>query len=115
MRKELKDKNEQRLLFTATVERFGTKANYHGYAQSTILLKNVRFASTEESAADHIWFTVGKTIEALKLSVGEAIQFEARIGGYTKGFVNRRANINNSKTDYKLNRPTKFIRLALPK
>jgi hypothetical protein len=115
MRKELKDKHEQRLLFTATVERFGTKANYHGYSQSTILLKNVQFASTEESPADHIWFTVGKTIEALKLSAGDAIQFEARISAYTKGYVNRQANINNAKTDYKLNRPTKFIRLPYPK
>jgi hypothetical protein len=29
--------------------------------------------------------------------------------------VNRQANINNAKTDYKLNRPTKFIRLPYHK
>ena len=114
MRKELKNRNEQRLLFTAVVERFGTKVTYHGYTEATVLLKNVRFAATGEQAADHIWFTVGKTIEALKLSIGDTIQFEARIGAYTKGYVNRHANINNSQRDYKLNRPTKFIRLAHP-
>lgn len=79
-----------------------------------MLLKNVKFAGTGELATDHIRFTVGKTIEALKLSVGDSIQFEARISAYTKGYVNHQININNSKTDYKLNRPTKFIRLAHP-
>jgi hypothetical protein len=108
MRKELKDKNEERTLFTAVVARFGTKANYHGYAENTMLLKNVRFAGTGEYATDHTWFTVGKTIGKLKLAVGDTIQFEARIGAYTKGYVNRRLNVNDSKTDYKLTRPTKF-------
>jgi hypothetical protein len=114
MRKNLENKNGERMLFTAIVERFGTKANYHGYSESTILLKNVRFAGTGECATDHIWFTVSKTLEVLKLSAGDHIRFEARIGAYTKGYVNRRINFNNSKTDYKLNRPTKFIRLAHP-
>ena len=114
MRKELKHKNGERMLFTAIVERFGTKANYHGYPEGTILLRNVRFAGTGERATDHIWFTVGKTIEGLKLAVGDSIQFEARIGAYTKGYVNQKMKINNSKIDYKLNRPTKFTRLANP-
>lgn len=112
MRKELKNRNGERMLFTAVVERFGTKATYHGYSENTMLLKNVRFAGTHERATNHIWFTVGKTIEALKLSVGEHIQFEARIGEYTKGYVNHRIDVNNAKTDYKLTRPTKFLRLA---
>jgi hypothetical protein len=115
MRKELKNRNGERLLFTAVIQQFGTKANYHGYSEDTMLLKNVRFASTGELATDHIWFAIGKTIEAQKLSIGDYIQFEARISAYTKGYVNRQANINNSKMDYKLNRPTKFIRLPHPK
>ena len=111
MRRELKGKNGERIVFTGVVARFGTKTNYHGYSDATLLLKDVRFADTGELATDHIWFTVGKTIEKLKLAVGDRIQFEARIAAYTKGYVNRKGGINNQKVDYKLNRPTKFIRL----
>lgn len=111
MRKELKEKEGERMAFTATVEHFGTKQNYLGYSEATILLMDVRFGSTGELATEHVWFSVGTTIEKLKLKIGDKIQFEARIGAYTKGYVNRRVNINNQQTDYKLNRPTKFVRL----
>jgi hypothetical protein len=111
MRKELKEKKGERIPFTAVVERFGTKLNYHGYSEATMLLKDVRFSDTCAIATDHLWFTVWKTIEGLKLKINDRIQFEARVEQYSKGYVNSRDVIDNRKVDYKLTRPTKFVRL----
>jgi hypothetical protein len=47
----------------------------------------VQFADTAECITDYIWFTVGKTIEALELSIGDSIQFEARICTYEKEYM----------------------------
>ena len=108
MRKELQNKANERLTFCATVGRFGTKSNYHGYPVDTILFKDVTFAETGEKATHHIWFTVGKRIEDLELKEGDKIQFDARIKNYTKGYVNYREYIDERKIDYKLSNPTKI-------
>lgn len=108
MRKELEKINGKRVRFKAIVERFGTKNNWHGFPEKTILLKDVVFIETGEMATDHIWFTVGKTIDALCLSEGDIISFDARIGDYVKGYVNHRRGIDDRQVDYKLNRPTNF-------
>jgi len=70
----------------------------------------VRFLETGELATDHIWFTVGKTIRGLNLSIGEKIQFDARVTTYSKGYV--RGFIDERTVDFKLNRPTKFIKIT---
>lgn len=112
MRYQLKNINGQRMPFIATVERFGTKKNlYTRLPDKTILLKDVKFAETGKPATTHIWFTVGKTIDALNLSEGDIIKFEARVAEYVKGFVNYREYIDERTLDYKLNRPTKFEKL----
>jgi hypothetical protein len=111
MRNQLKPHEGERMAFIAVVERFGAKTNYHGYSDDTMLLKDIRFAGTGELATGHLWFTVGKSMEKLKLAIGDRIQFEARISEYSKGYVNRRGGIDNRKTDYKLSRPTKFMLL----
>jgi hypothetical protein len=65
---------------------------------------------TNELATDHIWFTVGKTIKELNLTIGEKIQFVARVTTYIKGYVN--GFIDERTVDLKLNRPTKFIKIT---
>jgi hypothetical protein len=47
----------------------------------------------------------------LNLSVGDKIQFDARVGEYVKGYVNWREQIDERTIDYKLNYQTKFIKL----
>ncbi len=111
MRKELGKHQDKRLVFTASVDRYGTKRNWHGFTEKTILLKDVRFKEGNGLATDHIWFTVGKTIEALGLKEKDKIQFEARVGEYEKGYINFRGLIDESIFDYKLNRPTKFLKI----
>jgi hypothetical protein len=83
MRKELITLNEQRMSFNTTIERFGKKTNYHGFSESTILFKNVCRVDTGKQVTDHIWFTVGKTIQILDLKPGDVVEFDARVGNYT--------------------------------
>lgn len=108
MRKNLKNQEGVRTKFRGTVDRFGTKANWHGLPEPTLLLKNILFAETSREATDHLWFTVGKTIERLQLQPGDTVEFEARVVLYEKGYVNERHGIDDRQVDYKLNRPTKF-------
>lgn len=56
MRNELQKLNGQRRRFRATVERYGSRSNWHGYPETTILLKDVCFASNGELTCDHVWF-----------------------------------------------------------
>jgi hypothetical protein len=112
MREALQQLNGQRLQFTAIVERFGTRKSYLGYPQPTILLRQVVALEAQTLVTDHLWFIVRKTIAALDLQPGERIQFEARVTQYTKGYVNRRAGIDDRTIDYKLERPTKFIKIT---
>jgi hypothetical protein len=113
MRKELKSIDGKRIRFRAVVERFGKKTNYHGYPESTILFKNVTRTDTSKQVTDHIWFTVGKTIEVLELQPGDIVEFDARVGDYVKGYVNNREYIDDRTLDYKLNRPTRFERIGV--
>jgi hypothetical protein len=108
MRKELGKKDGQRLRFKAIVKRFGTRTNYHGYPEKTILLSDIVFERDGILATDHLWFNVGKTIESLGLVEGAIITFDARIGQYEKGYVNYRKGIDDRQIDWKLTRPTKF-------
>jgi len=111
MRKKLAEKNGERLMFTGTVERFGTAKNWHGYPERTILVKDIVFTDSENFATDHLWFKVGKIISRMNLKEGDKIQFEARVSRYIKGYVNWREYIDERQMDYKLNRPTKFKKL----
>jgi hypothetical protein len=79
MRKELQKKNKERIVIFATVSRFGTKSNWHGFPEPTICFNDVR-DSEGDLLTDHIWFTVRKRISDLNLVEGDRISFEARIG-----------------------------------
>lgn len=112
MRKDLKSIDGQRIRFRGIVERFGTKKNYHGYPEPTILFKDVHRVDNEMLVTDHVWFSAGKTILALNLSAGDVVEFDARVGDYVKGYVNHREGIDDRTLDYKLNRPTRFSKIC---
>ena len=112
MRKELAKKEGERKKFSAVFIRFGKKANYHGYAEETILLKNVVALETNEVVADHVWFGYTKGFQQLELSEGTKISFDARVKGYVKGYINTRYNINQRSRDFKLSHPTQIKIIA---
>ena len=107
MRKELAKKEGERRKFSAVFIRLGSKANYHGYSEETILLKNVVDLQNNQVVADHIWFSYTKGFQGIGLIEGIKVEFEARIKEYTKGYVNKRYGIDRRKSDYKLSHPTK--------
>ena len=109
MRTQLKKLNNQRLVFTADFGEYGTKSNWHGYPETTILLKNVRFQDGK-LATDHIWFTERKRLGSLELEVGDRITFEARITRYVKGYWK-----DGRVSDYKLSNPTKLKKIMIVK
>lgn len=105
MRQELKKIDKTRMSFTATVSRYGTKKNYHGFLDPTICLSNVTDINGN-ILTNHIWFSVGKTIEKLKLIENEVIKFDARVSGYVKGYYK-----DGYSSDYKLNNISKIERI----
>lgn len=108
MRKRLSEDIDLRKRFSARVERFGKKINFKGYSEETILLKNIVDLESNEVVADHLWFTFSLTFQKAKISEGCAIEFDARVKDYTKGYVNKKIGINNRKKDFKLSNPTKI-------
>ncbi len=108
MRKKLEAEKGKRKKFRAVFDRIGKKKNFKGYSEDTILLKNIVDIETNAVVADHVWFTYMKAFDQLSFTKGVAIEFEARVKEYTKGYVNRQLKINNHKTDFKLSHPTKI-------
>jgi len=114
MRQELKKLNEMRKTFVGIFKRYGTKSNWHGFPEKTILLINVQ-DSNRKIVADHLWFKNNKSFENLgELSEGDKIQFDARVKEYVKGYHGRKAEEYGEDTyeeDYKLNFPTKIQKI----
>lgn len=107
MRKELAKKEGERRRFSAVFSRLGSKTNYHGYSDETVLLKNVIDLENNCVVADHIWFSYTKSFQGVSLTEGASVEFEARIKEYVKGYVNKRYGIDSRVKDYKLSHPTK--------
>ncbi len=63
--------------------RFGKKVNYKGYSEETVLVERIVDDVPNEIMCDHIWFSLTKGFENLKLTRGDVLQFDARI--ITKG------------------------------
>jgi hypothetical protein len=108
MRKELAAENGSRKKFKAVFIRVGKKVNYKGYSEETILLKNVVDLETNRVVADHVWFGYTQGFIKALISVGDNVEFEARVKEYRKGYVNKKYKINSSTTDFKLSNPTKI-------
>lgn len=111
MRTKLRDAQGERFTFHATFVRIGKKTNYMGHSEETVLLKNILKAETKEFVCDHVWLNFTRAFEKLSLREGDTISFDARIKQYTKGYVNRKININQQKRDYRLSHPTQVKRL----
>ncbi len=110
MRKELSKINNVRTLFFATVSRFGTKKNWNGFPEPTIMFSDIKTADGKK-VTDHIWFTVGKRIDRQNLCVGDNVSFNARVKPYTKGYVNYREGINDRRKDYRLSNITNIQKI----
>jgi hypothetical protein len=108
MRKALAEEKGNRKKFRAVFVRLGKKTNYKGYSEETILLKNVIDAESNKLMTDHVWFAFTKGFEKIQLSEGTLVEFEARVKEYRKGYVNKKYEINQSSTDFKLSHPTKI-------
>jgi hypothetical protein len=111
MRKELKELEEQRDVFTGLFKKYGIKSNYRRPSTDTLLLINIR-DNEGTLITDHLWLNLTKGFEKLgPLKEGDRIQFEARVKKYKKGYVNRKIGIDQSSSDYKLSHPTKMIKM----
>jgi len=111
MRKKLKELENLRKTFSAVFNRYGSKTNWNGFPEKTILLIDVR-DSNKKKVADHIWFSMTKGFEKMgKLTEGTKIQFNARVKKYIKGYAGYKEDIQFEKPikeDYKLNNPTQI-------
>jgi len=112
MRKKLAEQEGERKTFRAVFKRIGKKTTYSGYREDTILLNDVREADTLKSVADHVWFTYTKGFEKINLTENCAIEFDARVRQYKKGYLNKSLGQSNRTTDYKLSHPTKIRKIV---
>jgi len=114
MRQELQKIREQRKTFIGIFGRYGSKTNWHGFPETTILLIDIK-DSNGKIITNHIWFKMTKGFEKLgELKEKDVIQFDARVKNYIKGYHGRKAEEygeENYEEDYKLNFPTKIIKL----
>jgi hypothetical protein len=107
VRKELSKMENVRSSFVGTFKRYGTKTNYNGFPEKTILLVDIKSAEGR-AVSDHLWFNFTKQFEKLgELKEGDIVSFDARVRTYIKGYVNFREEIDNRELDYRLSHPTK--------
>jgi hypothetical protein len=114
MRKQLSKNEGLRKRFSGIFTRIGKKKNFKGYSEDTILLTSIVDLETREKITDHLWFAFTKGFQDAGLREGKegsAIEFDARVKEYVKGYVNRSAGVDKSRADWKLSNPTK-IRIA---
>ena len=114
MRAKLKKIENTRKKFTAVFKRYGSKTNWHGFSEKTILLVDVKSNGKGKTVTEHIWFRMTKGFEKLgELKEGDILQFDARVKEYTKGY--KGCILDNwerpVEIDYKLNNPTKIKKL----
>jgi hypothetical protein len=109
IRKKLAQDEGERKKFRAVFSRFGKKINFNGYSETTLLLTQVVDIQKMQVVADHVWFSLTKGFEAIKLEEGTIVEFEARVKEYSKGYVNKRYGINNRRQDFKLSHPGKIV------
>lgn len=105
----------QRLRFSGTFVRLGTKPAYRGLVLPAILLKAITNLATGEVVSDQHWFNYTKTLKALgALTAGDVIEFNARVDNYQKGYPENQAEgcDQSSKTACQLTHLTKTVRVG---
>jgi len=105
MRNELAKYYGQRMVFTATVGRFGNKPSFPSWRGSvpTVLLKQIQNTEGIE-VADHLWVERGLQWEKLNIKAGDRVRFNARVSGYNKG-------PDENEFDYRLSYPTAITKV----
>jgi hypothetical protein len=112
MRNQLEKIEDVRGSFSGTFKRYGSKTNFKGFPEKTILLVDIK-DSRSKVVSDHLWFNFTKQFERLgELKEGDIVAFDARVKPYVKGYVNFREEIDNRELDYKLSHPTKVMVLT---
>lgn len=112
MRQKLKEIDGERKTFTAIFVKMGSKKGYKGKTEMTLMLKNVK-DSDGNIITDHLWFNYTKGFEKLgELYQGDLIQFDARVKEYNKGYINKKASIDQSKKDYRLSHPNNISKIV---
>lgn len=112
MRKDLKEIEGERLTFSATFERIGSKSGFGGYPIRTYLFLNV-LDSNNVQVADHIWFTATKGLDNISLSKDDKIQFDAMVKKYQKGYKGHRDDVFSPvSTDYRLSHINKIKKIT---
>lgn len=115
MREELAELCGKRRRFEGVFVRFGQKSGYKAVL-TTILLQDVKDVFSQKVVTDHLWFTMGKRFEALKLVEGDVVRFNARVTEYEKGYKGRQNEDDYDckpvETDYRLSFPSKFIKVS---
>ena len=112
MRKKLHKQVGERKRFQGEFVRYGTKPDYWGRPEKTVLLRHIIEVESGHEVADHLWFNLTKGFAALgELHAGDVIAFDARVKEYRKGY--RGHNIekwieNPPRTDCKLSYPSKI-------
>ena len=108
MRQGLKQIEDARKTFNDSFKRYGTKTNWHGFSEKTILLIDIK-DKNGKTVADHIWFSNTKGFQKIgEMKEGNKIQFDARVKDYVKGYMREKEFIDEREIDYKLNNPTKI-------
>ena len=100
--------------FSGQFERYGTKKNWHGFPERTILLTAIKDPEGRV-VADHVWFTNTKGFQSLGgLDAGDMVEFNARVKAYYKGYTGYDEVISVEKPielDYKLSHPSKISKI----
>lgn len=112
MRQELSKLDGLRKTFRGTFERFGSKTNFKGYPETTILFKDIKCVADNKAYCDHVWFSMTKPFEKIELQEGDTVQFDARVKEYYKGYKGYREELQEERPiekDYKLSHPTKVM------
>lgn len=106
-REELKARAGKRGTFTAVFVRFGSKRAYKGPPLKTALFEAVK-NTAGVLVADHLWFTVYKTLDSAGLEPGDRVEFKATPEAYKKGYRGRREDweLPPPGIDYCLKRPS---------
>jgi len=115
MREKLATINGSRSRFEGIFVRFGTKRGYKGYPIPTALFKDIRSLTDNSIVTNHLWMTVGKRLEKLKLKENDIVRFDARVTPYEKGYKGYR-DIEEHKPielDYRLSFPTNVVKIEV--
>lgn len=110
MREKLQKIDGLRKEFRGNFVRYGTKTNFKGYPEKTVLLQDVE-CTVESIHCDHLWFNLTKEFAKLDLKEGDIVSFQARVKEYYKGYKGYREEAQWERPiekDYKLSYPTKI-------